>query len=676
MKKLTIFTILLSFIFIFTQANLSVNASGQLANYGIPYQTYTLSSSNSFIPTQTAYIPVGVLGEDLGLNAPEDIFYLDDLFYIADTGNKRVIVINLAGDLIDSYALVEFQSPTGIFVKSGYLYVADKTAKAVYQIEMSSKTITQTITKPTSPIYGQQNDFVPTKVAVDSSDSIYIIGEGSTSGVIQVNYAGEFVGYLGINTVPLSLRKIIYNFFVADSNLASSTPPSPTNLALGAKGSILTTNANVTETFKRLNISGINTLFDTTVYPSVGLSDIWMNNENYIYLVADSGEVYEYDSNGNMLFYFNTNDTTLTQSLGLTSQARGIGTDSIGNLYILDKGYNSIQVYQRTVFVDLVHEAVTMYNDGKYVESKPIWEEIIRQNSSFALAHSALGSALAKEGEFSAALSEFYDAKDYKGYSDTFWEIRNVAIQDNLGMWAISLLGIYIVFKISRSLFRKSSAYEVYQEKKKKVLNQKLTSEVVYSLNVIKRPNDMFFGIKRYNSASYLSGFIVFFMFIIVYLINIYATGFLFRDANPNNVIIELAMVIGVFFLYVVVNYLVSTLNDGEGRFKDILISTSYILVPFIIFTLPMTFLSNYLTYNESFIFTFYHQIILIWTMILIVISIKSVHNYTFWETVKNILIIIFGMFILILIGLLIYSFLGQLIEFVLSVIKEVIYRV
>ncbi len=675
MKKLTIFTIMLALVFLLTQFS-TVNGAGQLSNYGIPYQTYTLSSSDRLIPTQTAYIPVGVLGADLGLNAPEDIFYLEDLFYIADTGNKRIVVMDMTGALVDTYEFDEFESPTGIFVKAEYLYVADKVAKAVFQINMDTKTITQTVNKPISPIYGQQNDFVPSKVAVDSSDSIYIIGEGSTSGVIQVNYAGEFVGYLGINTVALSLRKILYNFFVQDSDLASSTPPSPTNLALGAKGSILTTNTNVRETFKRLNISGINTLFDTTVYPSVGLSDIWMNNENYIYLVADTGEVYEYDSNGNMLFYFNTNDTTLTQTLGLTSQAKGIGTDSIGNLYILDKGYNSVQVYQRTVFVDLVHEAVTMYNDGKYVESKPIWEEIIRQNSSFALAHSALGSALAKEGEYQAALSEFYDAKDYKGYSDTFWEIRNVAIQDSLGTWVISLLGIYVTLKVLGKVFRKSSVYEIYQEKKKKVLNKKLISEVVYSVNVIKRPNDMFFGIKRYNSASYLSGFIVFFLFILVYLINVYATGFLFREANLNNIMIQLSMVIGIFFLYVVVNYLVSTLNDGEGRFKDVLISTSYVLVPFILFTLPMTFLSNYLTYNESFIFSFYHQIILGWTIILIVLSIKSVHNYTFWETVKNILIIIFGMFILILIGLLIYSFLGQLIEFILSIIKEVIYRV
>jgi tetratricopeptide (TPR) repeat protein len=650
--------------------------SSSLSDYGIPYQTYTLNSSKRLIPTQTAYIPVGNFGRNLGLSSPEDIYFHEDLFYIADTGNKRIVISNNAGDLIDIIELPEFEQPTGLFVKDHFLYVADKLAKEVYKIDLPSKTIVQTIEKPTSPIFGQKNDFVPIKVVVDSSDSIYIIGEGSTSGVIQMNYAGEFMGYLGINTVSLSLRRILYNFFVQDPDLAASLPASPTNIAIGQKGSILSTNVNVNETFKRLNISGVNTLLPTTVYPTQRLSDIWMSNESYIYLTSENGDVYEYDSNGNLLFYFNTKDNALTQTLGLTSNPKGIVTDNLGNLYILDRGYNSIHVYQRTVFVALVHEAVTLYNDGKYLESKPLWEEIIRQNSSFALAHSALGAALMKEGAYEEALSEFYDANDYLGYSNAFWEIRNVTIQEHLPTFAIVLLGLYLFLKVGLALFRKAPIYPKYVEHKTNILNKQLIKEVTYSLNVFKRPNDMFYGIKRKNEASYKSGFIVFGLFITVYLINIYATGFLFRSTNLNSVLIQLVTVIAVFSLYVLVNYLISTLNDGEGRFKDVFISTSYILAPFIVFTLPMTFLSNYLTYNETFIFDFYHLIILWWTIILIFLSIKWVHNYTFMETIKNILIILFGMFILILIGLLIYAFLGQLIEFILSIFKEVIYRV
>jgi sugar lactone lactonase YvrE len=674
MKK--IITLLLIITTTFALLHTEVKASDP-SDYGVPYQTYTLDSLKRRIPTQTAYIPVGVLGQDFGFTQPQDLFYKDQEFYVADTGNKRIVRLSLQGDLIDIYTHEEFVEPTGVFVKDDTLYIADRVAKKVFLMNLDTKEITQTIIKPISPIFGQQNDFVPIKVAVDSSNSIYIIGEGSTSGVIQVNFAGEFIGYLGINTVPLSLRKILYNFFVKDSDLVGNRPPSPTNIALGSKGSILTTNINVYETFKRLNITGVNTLSGTTVYPGVVFTDIWMNEENYIYMVTDQGEIFEYDSNGNMLFTFNAGSQGIRQTLGLVFRPTGIVTDDIGNLYVLDAGTNTfIQVYQRTVFVDLVHEAVTLFNDGKYLESKDLWIEIIRQNSSFALAHSALGYALAKEGNYEEALEEFYDARDYKGYSDTYWQIRNQAIQENLTMWVLVIIGLFVFLKVFKKVFKKTPAYDTYLDIKHKIVDRKLSQEVLYSLNVIKQPHEMFFGIKRMNKASYKSGFIVWGLFLLVYLINIYGTGFLFRNATLNNVLIELVTIIAIFALYVIVNYLVSTLNDGEGRFKDVFIASSYVLIPFILFTLPMTVISHVLTYNEAFIFDFYHQIIFFWTVILIVMSISGIHNYRFLETVKNILIIIFGMFILILLGLLIYAFMGQLIEFVSSLIKEVIYRV
>jgi hypothetical protein len=240
----------------------------------------------------------------------------------------------------------------------------------------------------------------------------------------------------------------------------------------------------------------------------------------------------------------------------------------------------------------------------------------------------------------------------------------------------LGLIILWVVIVIAKKIWVQSTAYTSFTAWRKRIFDRKLVKEVTLSLHAIKQPFDMFFDIKRYNRASVKSGFIVFGLFVLVYLINTYATGFLFRNPNPNNLLVELVIVIAAFFLYVLVNYLVSTLNDGEGRLKDVFIATSYVLIPFILFTLPMTFLSHFLTYNEAFIFDFYHQIVLGWTILLIILSIKGIHNYTLFETIKNILIIIFGMFILILIGLLIYSFMGQLVEFVISVIKEVIYRV
>lgn len=671
MKKMFI---LIGIILIITTSTAIVKSDSIM--YGVPYDTYTLNSDKDYIQTQTAYIPVGYIGNELEFDEAQDIYFYNDYLYIADTGNMRIIKLSLNGELSAIYESETFIEITGLFVKDNYIYIADKGSRAVYIFDENNQEIIKTILKPTSPIFGQNNEFIPLKVVVDSSNSIYVIGEGSTSGVIQLDYEGEFIGYLGINSVEVSLRKLLYNFFVTDSNLSSNRPASPTNIAIGNKGSILTTNVNVTETFKRLNITGVNTLNSDTVYPDAELADIWMGADNYIYIVTKIGEIYEYDENGNMLFYFNAANYGVKQSLGLIHKASGIVTDDQGNLYILDSGYNGyIHIYQKTSFVDLLHKAVTLFNDGMYIESKEYWLEIQRQNSSFALAHTALGYAYLKEGQYNLALSEFKAANDYTGYSLAYWEIRNDAIQKNLGLWLISGVGVLILFKIIKKILKNSEKYNKFK-KENKLKDNKTFKELIFSIKVLKNPYDTYLSIRRMNVASIKSGWIVLSLFIFVYLINVYLTGYLFRTQHLNQIIFQFFTVLGLFGLYVIVNYLVSSLNDGEGRLRDVFIASSYALIPFIIFTLPMTLLSHFITYNETFIYSFYNDIILVWTLLLLFISIQSIHNYRFFETIKNIFIIIFGLIIVILTGLLIYSFVGQILMFILSIIKEVIYRV
>lgn len=648
-------------------------------NNGIPYTTYT-KSVNGLAPTQTAYIPVGIIGADFELKNAADIYFYNENIYIADAGNKRIIQSDIKGNIIRVYKHEKFINPTGVFVTEESIYIADKDAKTVFKIshelDLESNSIIELeVVKPSkSPIFGN-HDFVPTKVAVKSNRNIYVIGEGSTNGIIEFNYEGEFLGYLGINSVEKSLRSIIYGFFVKGGG-SGSKPYAPTNVALGLKGAILSTNVNVTETFKRLNITGINTLQASTTYPTTTLADIIMNDEGYIYMVAETGEVYEYDSKGNLLFQFNTYDSAKTQVLGLTSNPKGICIDSSGNIYILDSKYSNIQIYQKTVFVDLVHEAVSLYNEGRYIDSKPLWEEILRQNTSFSLAHTALGSALTKEGNYEAALEEFRIAKDYAGYSSAYWEIRNAAIQSNLPLWLGIILGAIIIIFILNKLYKKTTIFDGVKAVIAKIKSKKLVAELLYAFNVFKKPSDTFYGIKKQGKASYTSGIILLLLFVVVYLVDIYCSGFLFRsEAGLSYVSVQLAIVLGIFLLFVIVNYFVSTLSDGEGWFRDIFICTVYALMPFIVLTLPMTIISHFLTFNESFIIELYKTLTIVWSLFLVIYAIKEVHNYSFKKTIGSVLIIIFGMVILVLIGLLVYSFMGQLIDFLVSIVKEVFYR-
>ena len=689
-KILTILLTLFMIIPLLISSTKKVNALTD-STENVPYQTYTLGTDNRLVKTQTAYIPVGNLsftymGEDLSLTQAQDIYYKSNMLYVANSQSKMVFVSDMHGNVeriirklytdnthTDS---IDLKNPTGVFEKDSYIYIADRELQSVYKVNTNDE-IELTITKPESELYGKDTPYVPTKVAVGDNGTIYVVSEGTSTGVIEINYAGEFVGFLGINTVSESFSAFMYSLLYGNENTARTKPASPLNLALGEKSSILTINSTVnTETIKRLNIDGQNTFREDAYYPAVTLSDITMGSNNYIYAVSSNGDVYEYDRNGNLLFNFSVKDSSLTQVLGMLSNPTGLIVDDNENIYILDSQYNVLTIYQKTIFVSMVHRAMNLYNEGKYSESKPMFEEILRQNTSFKVAHSALGMALYKEANYEKALEEFEIAKDKTGYSNAFWEIRNIYIQNNSALVFSLIGGLLVLLLVIRILNKKTKVFVPLKEKLGKLKEKKIPGELAYSFHILKHPKDTFFGVKREGKASYISATIIFLIFILFYIIHQYLQGYLFKqDFGRQGLTINVLTVVGVIILYILMNFLISTLNDGEGKFRDIYVSTIYSLIPYIILILPLTLISHFLTYNEQVVYTLYMFVIYFWCGINLIMSISEIHNYGFWETIKCILLTAFAMVIFVLFVMLIYTFLSQLLDFISSIIKEVSFR-
>ena len=75
-------------------------AASQATSY-----TYTLDDESEMVRTQDAYLPDRTI-TDLGLVNPQDMFITDDnIAYIADSGNARVLVFNLdTGKTVKEYS--------------------------------------------------------------------------------------------------------------------------------------------------------------------------------------------------------------------------------------------------------------------------------------------------------------------------------------------------------------------------------------------------------------------------------------------------------------------------------------------------------------------------------------------------------------------------------------------
>jgi hypothetical protein len=116
----------------------------------------------------------------------------------------------------------------------------------------------------------------------------------------------------------------------------------------------------------------------------------------------------------------------------------------------------------------------------------------------------------------------------------------------------------------------------------------------------------------------------------------------------------------------------VSTISDGEGRVRDVIIGTAYSLFPYALIALPVAIISNVLTLNEIFLYTFSLNIMWVWTGIMLFIMVKEIHNYTFSETVRNVLVTIFTMALFLLTGYILYVLFNQLFDFVSAIIREI----
>lgn len=643
-----------------------------------PYRTWTAGPNGKFVSTQTAYEPSKVLTYPVA--DPEDVFVDDNtgIMYIADTGNSRILVVNGEQTRIIGEGILK--SPSGIYVDaSGKIYIADYGMKKVFIFDKDGKVLKE-IGKPTEPIYGKKSDFAPKKIAVDKRNNIYVISEGSINGVIQLNNEGKFAGFVGSNKTDLSFKMIVQRLFFTDKQkgqLFKVTPPSPTSIAIDDQGLVYTvTSAVKSEGVKKLNITGANVL-PADMYSSSKLIDIDVDKDGNIYTLDGNGMIDVYDSFGNVLFRFGGKDTQY-ERVGMFKNPVAIDVTDKGNLYVVDKERRVIYEYNSTEFAKKVIKGVNLYKQGLYVDSQGIWKDILKMNSSFILSYKALANSYFKQDNYSLALKDFRLAEDKKGYSEAYWQIRNFWLQGNTTKILLVIFILLIIRFILGKIDKKIGIFRKPRAVIKKFKERKLVAELRYVFRFFKHPIDSFYEIKYSGRASVLSATILYAWLLVIQILNLFVTGFTFSKGNPAY--ISLSSIVTSTFaplaLWIVSNYLVSTISEGEGRFKHVYISTIYALAPYLVIALPVMIISNVLTLNEAFVFSFSLLIAKAWSAILLIVMVKEIHDYTFKETVKNILVSIFGMVLMVLVLFILVILFNQEMDFIKSIIQELRIRV
>jgi len=196
--------------------------------------------------------------------------------------------------------------------------------------------------------------------------------------------------------------------------------------------------------------------------------------------------------------------------------------------------------------------------------------------------------------------------------------------------------------------------------------------------HTVSHPADGYYWIRHQEKGSLWIAFLMVLLYGIVFSMNRISSSFIVNDIEPRTVNLpaELAGVILLYLILCVGNWSVTCLMDGEGRFKDILIAAGYALFPMMAATAAATAVSHLVAENEEAFYTLLIGLGTAYTVIMLVIGIMQVHNYTFGKTLITLFLTVAAMLIIIFLGLLVINFITQVYSFFRGIYMELIFRV
>ena len=206
----------------------------------------------------------------------------------------------------------------------------------------------------------------------------------------------------------------------------------------------------------------------------------------------------------------------------------------------------------------------------------------------------------------------------------------------------------------------------------------KNNNPVKYIGHVILHPLSGFWDLKWEKQGRLPVALAVAALALVTYVVKRCYAGFIFNttDLTEMNILLEVLALVLLFVLWSASNWCLTSLMDGKGTFRDIVIAAGYALAPYVLLNLPMVFLSQFMVSDESVFYYGVAALSLLWCGLLLVSGVMMTHDYSLKKTVLTVICILVGMALMLFLGMLLFSILQKIFQYIYAVYIEISYRI
>jgi len=676
----------------------SVSVSALTPSYSST-KAYELDTDGATINVPAGYVQDGSFGNssfklELPISAPEDFCFKNGYFYVLDSGNGRVVKLNSdmkAIATIDGVKsgneTLKFTGAQGIAVDDEEnIYIADTENYRILKLTQYGKLLME-IKRPDEALKGNELPFRACKIQVSNNGEIYATVDGINLGIFVFDSDGIFSKFVG-STPIVTTANVLYYYALRIimtpeqiRNRMQNTPLKVHNFCIDEERFIYTVSQNdstISQSgmVRYLNYNGSNILDSSIIYGDVQPGEDWNVKTAFAAVETDdSGNIFLLDQGRKKVFYYSDRGKIMTV-FGSAGEQTGTFEQPIdilyvnGDVYVLDKGRNSISKFVPTEYMNALIAAANSLKERDLENSLSLWRKVQRLNSNSLYSYYGMGLAYQLDGDYLNSMKCFKMADDKENYSKAFGEYRNQILK-KYGGFIVAGIAVLIVVIILTVIFIK-----------KKIREANSTSQGAYSslenkwllpIYCLRHPVDGFeqFRHRKLYFMPLATSVILFWM--VAAIVKSYSTAYIYNsvDINTYNPLSTVLSTVGLFLIFVVSNWCIASFIEGKGTFSHIFCMTAYSLIPYIVTELICIPLSYMLTADEAIFITIIKAIGIIWSAVVIYLGTYAIHQFSAGKTFGSLILTVVGMIIILFVLIMIYTLLQQAFGFVYSLYVE-----